>query len=123
MGRARQAASSRILNGQTCKLEETVDLMPRVRDVATPAIANLDNDPDGTMEIVARSDGFTTNGLVAFTWDKTANKYKVMWTAQMPGAASGLKDLNWDGVSIHDLDDDGFPEIIGRGGSVLGSHR
>jgi VCBS repeat protein len=41
-----------------------------------------------------------------------------MWTAPMPGAPSSLKDHNWDGVSIHDLDDDGFPEIIGRGGSV-----
>src|SRR6185369_10626191 len=30
----------RILNGQTCKLEETLDLMPRVRDTATPAIAD-----------------------------------------------------------------------------------
>src|SRR5579859_4071606 len=106
----------RILNGQTCKLEETLDLMPRVRDTATPAIADLDN--NGTMEIVARTDGFTNNGIVAFTWDMAAGRYKVMWTAPMPGAPSGLKDHNWDGVSIHDIDDDGFPEIIGRGGSV-----
>jgi len=106
----------RILNGQTCKLEETIDLMPRVRDTATPAIADLDN--DGTMEIVARTDGFTTNGVVAFTWDAATGRYKVMWVAPMPGAPSSLKDHNWDGVSIHDIDDDGFPEIIGRGGSV-----
>ena len=107
----------RILNGQTCQLKETLDLMPRVRDTATPALADLDN--DGKLEIVTRADGFTTNPVVAFPWDTATARYKVKWTSPSGGAPSGAKDKNWDGVSIHDLDDDGFPEVIGRGGSVF----
>ena len=105
----------RILNGQTCALEETIDVGPRVRDAATPAIADLDG--DGKMEIVTRTNGFATNNkIVAYKWN--GKKFDVMWTSPegVPNPIGG--NGNWDGVSLHDLDDDGLPEIIGRNGEV-----
>jgi hypothetical protein len=105
----------RILNGQTCELEETITVGPRVRDAATPAIADLDR--DGTMEIVARTNGFDTgNQIVAFKWNGT--RYDVMWTSPEGTPSSLGGEGNWDGVSLHDLDDDGLPEVIGRNGEV-----
>jgi hypothetical protein len=102
----------RILNGQTCKQIEVIAAGDPVRDAATPAIADLDG--DGKMEIVARLNGpnGSNGGLVAFQFDGA--KYAVMWTSPNAGTGSPV----WDGVSIHDLDDDGKPEIIGAGGEV-----
>jgi hypothetical protein len=106
----------RILNGQTCALEETIDVGPRVRDAATPAIADLDG--DGKMEIVARTNGFETNNkIVAYKWN--GKKFDLMWTSSPDGVANPIGgNGNWDGVSLHDLDDDGLPEVIGRNGEV-----
>src|SRR5262249_4915950 len=105
----------RILNGQTCELEETILAGPRVRDAATPSIADLDG--AGTMDIVARTNGFATgNRIVAFKWN--GSHYDLMWTSP-EGVASPLGGGgNWDGVSLHDLDDDGRPEVIARSGEV-----
>jgi hypothetical protein len=103
----------RILNGQTCKQIEVISAGMPVRDAATPAIADLDG--DGKMEIVTRLNAAQggNGGLVAFKFNGT--KYDVMWTA--PAAGDPGKQA-WDGISIHDIDDDGKPEIIGRGGEV-----
>jgi len=99
----------RILNGQTCKQIEVIQAGPTILDAATPAIADLDG--DGKLEIVARAN---SGGVVAFKYDGA--KYAQMWVQPMAGPG-GLG--NWDGVSIHDLDNDGKPEIIGMGGVVL----
>jgi hypothetical protein len=101
----------RILNGYTCAEEAAITAGPAVRDAATPAIADLDN--DGTMEIVARENFPNNNKIVAFKWNGTA--FAVMWEAT--GAASTDPGA-WDGISIHDLNDDGFPEVIARYGEV-----
>jgi hypothetical protein len=99
----------RILNGQTCAQIEVIQAGPAIRDAATPALADLD--ADGGLEIVARvNDG----GVVAFKFDGTS--YQQMWV--QPSAGPGGKSA-WDGVSIHDLDDDGKPEIVGSSGVVL----
>ncbi|SRR6266545_344284 len=101
----------RILNGQTCAQEAVINTGPAVRDAATPAIADLDN--DGTMEIVARENFPNNNKIVAFKF--SGGSFKVMWEAT--GAPSA--DLGaWDGVSIHDITNDGFPEVIARYGEV-----
>lgn len=103
----------RILNGQTCQQIEVISAGGPVRDAATPAIADLDG--DGNMDIVARLNAAQggNGGLIAFKFNGT--KYDVMWTA--PAAGDAGKGA-WDGISIHDIDDDGKPEIIGRGGEV-----
>ncbi len=109
----------RILNGQTCVQEEVIPAY--VRGPAAPAIADLDG--DGKVEIVTRTqhwENSTDNGtkLVAFTWDSAAKKFKQYWQADagLPGVDS---NAGWDGVSIHDLDNDGKPEVIARYGSVF----
>ena len=53
------------------------------------------------------------NKIVAFKWNGSA--WAVMWEAT--GAPSTDRGA-WDGVSIHDLNDDGFPEVIARYGEV-----
>jgi hypothetical protein len=99
----------RILNGQTCKQIEVIQDGGLIQDAATPSIADLDG--DGKLEIVAR---MFAGGVAAFKFDGT--KYKQMWT--QASAGPGGKSA-WDGVSIHDLDNDGKPEIIGASGVVL----
>jgi len=103
----------RILNGQTCEQIHVISEGPAVRDAATPAIADLDG--DGGMEIVTRVNATSgaSGGVIAFKWDGV--KYGVMWQSTESDAAT----QRWDGVSIHDINDDGKPEIIGRGGEVL----
>jgi len=94
----------RILNGQTCALLESIyDETDIVRANATAALADLDN--DGTVEIVARGN---VGGAVAFSWDGSA--FVKTWANSTP--AVGGKGQNWDGPSIHDLDDDGLPEVL-----------
>ena len=101
----------RILNGQTCEVVENVD-DPANRIVAAspPAIGDLDG--DGTPEIVAQR---AVSGLVAFSWNAAAQAYETLWVA----TETDLSAVNrWDGPAIHDLDDDGFPEVI-SGGEVF----
>ncbi len=91
----------RIINGRNCDQQATI-AMPAVIASASVAIADLGGDP--TPEIVAaRMDG----GLVAFQLLPTG--WQVMWQT-----ASRFADnlCDWAGPSIHDLDDDGTPEIV-----------
>src|SRR2546423_7392133 len=96
----------RILNGQTCAQVEVISAGPAVRDAATPAIGDLDG--DGKPEIVTRANFPNNNTVVAFTW-KT-DHYDLMWQSQADGSTPGIDA--WDGVSIHDIDNDGLPEVI-----------
>ena len=91
----------RVIDGRTCAQQATIAAPPVIAS-APVAIADLGGDP--TPEIVAaRLDG----GLVAFTL--LPGGWQVMWQTQ-----SRLADdlCDWAGPSIHDLDDDGTPEIV-----------
>jgi hypothetical protein len=99
----------RILRGRDCALIETIGDAASypLRQSAGPALGDLDG--DGKIDIVAR---LNTGGVVAFRWD--GSKYVQMWSgAPAGGDISGFQV--WDGPSIHDLDDDGKPEVLVRG--------
>ncbi|HSN27768.1 MAG TPA: VCBS repeat-containing protein, partial [Kofleriaceae bacterium] len=92
----------RIIDGASCQQQATI-ASPTVVASASVAIADIGG-IDATPEIVAaRSDG----GLVAWTLKPTG--WEVLWQT-----ASTFADTlcDWAGPSIHDLDDDGIPEIL-----------
>ena len=100
----------RVIDGATCTQQATIS-SPTVVASASVAVADLTG--DGVPEIVAVRSG---GGLVAFTLNN--GTWEVLWqTASTFGA--GLCD--WAGPSIHDLDDDGVPEIIFYG-NVYDAH-
>ena len=92
----------RIIDGQTCEQQASI-AMPKIIASASVAIAQLGGD-DAIPEIVAaRQDG----GLVAFTL--RAGAWTILWETTSTFADT-LCD--WAGPSIHDLDDDGKPEVL-----------
>lgn len=92
----------RIIDGRTCEPQATIS-SPTVVASASLALGDLGG-MDTTPEIVgARSDG----GLVA--WEKRTTGWQVMWQTTSTFADT-LCD--WAGPSIHDLDNDGIPEIL-----------
>jgi hypothetical protein len=93
----------RVLDGRTCELLHTID-SPTV--LGSPSIALGDLDSDGRPEIVAAR---TIGGVAAWRWDATDDQFELYWetTSQFGDAL-----CNWAGPSIHDLDDDGQPEVL-----------
>ncbi len=109
----------RIVSGQTCELKASIDAGARAS--ATPALADLDH--DGFIDIVARRNA---GGVVAYRWNEANKAYEHYWT-QTTDIANLQASQAWDGVSVHDLNDDDYPEVIaryrvydGRTGAVLG---
>jgi hypothetical protein len=104
----------RIVNGVDCTLHESISSRAGHRLIAssTPAVADLDN--DGIVEIVTLRE---TTGMIAWKWDAATSKYVEYWnTATIAGQPSSwVSTCRWDSVSIHDLDDDGWPEVINAG--------
>jgi hypothetical protein len=99
----------RIINGQTCELVETVEASSGIIRAASPlALADLNN--DGKIDIVGRKDA---GGLIAFGWDGA--KFAKLWESTGTIAAQP-----WDGPSVHDLNDDGMPEVLVSGEVVNG---
>ncbi len=95
----------RVLNGQTCEQLESIAFPEHpLIGAATPAIGDLDG--DGTPEIVALT---AQTGLVAFKWNAESESHEFFWVASGVGVTGQYR---WDGLSIHDLDDDGNPEVI-----------
>jgi len=91
-----------VIDGRTCAQRATIS-SPSVVGSAPVAIGDLGGD-DATPEIVAARSG---GGLVAFTHKSTG--WQVLWET-----ASTFADqlCDWAGPAIHDLDDDGVPEVI-----------
>ena len=102
----------RVIDGGTCAQQHTLD-MAKVRASSPLAVGDLNL--DGRADVVAQRCG---GGLVAFSYDATAKKFKLLWTSSP--STTGSNSGGWEGPSLHDLDDDGKPEIL-MGGTVWNS--
>jgi len=104
----------RVIDGQTCEQQFS---FPAAEDaVMSPASVSAgDLDGDGRAEIVAVGHA---GGLKAFRFDPVAGTFARIWTSGVCDGAGGRTADNtggpdeWQGPSIHDLDDDGVPELI-----------
>ncbi len=118
----------RVLRGTDCGLEANLGGTDVDGDgvadwtVSSASLAAGDLDGDGSAEIVAHgADGST----LAFT--RKAGVWGLLWKSPadpgIPGAtpcnaANHRCPLGWAGPAIHDIDDDGIPEVI-REGAVI----
>ncbi len=112
----------RVLSGEDCSLEANLGGVDLDSDGATDwtvssaSLAVADLDGDGIAEIVAYgADGST------LAFKKTGTTWGLLWKAPRPASAPWTPcdqarcSLGWAGPSIHDLDDDGSPEVIREG--------
>ncbi len=100
----------RVIRGSDCAQLWTVENV-QVRASSPLAVGDLDG--DGRAEIVAYRCG---GGVVAVRWDGTQKKFVQHWVSN-PSNLGGT-ELLWSGPSIHDLDNDGKPEVL-MGGIVF----
>lgn len=98
----------RIVDGETCAQQYSVadPDNPMIGSV-TPAIGDLDG--DGRPEIVGARQG---GGVIAFRFDSAAKKFSPLFSSY---SAFNASPCHWDSLSLHDLDDDGVPEIVQNG--------
>jgi hypothetical protein len=95
----------RVVNPRTCaQLESIHDPANKMIAATPPAIADLD--ADGVPEIVTHR---ASTGVIAFKWNDAQQKYATWWVAMNTGVVNATR---WDGPSVHDLDNDNFPEVI-----------
>ncbi|HZS39695.1 MAG TPA: VCBS repeat-containing protein [Polyangia bacterium] len=97
----------RVIDGDTCKDQYSVGAASLLIGSVTPAIGDLDG--DGRPDIVAEHIG---GGIAGYKYDATSNSFVPLWTNYSSENATGC---HWDSLSIHDLDDDGKPEILENG--------
>jgi hypothetical protein len=103
----------RIIDGRDCTTEYSLTSQ-LVSNSSPVAIGDLDG--DGRPEIVAYRAG---GGLVAFRYNVGSGSWSVLWTSSnSEGAPYTLSGAGWGGPGIHDLDNDGVPEVL-RGATVF----
>ncbi len=110
----------RVLDGRTCDQQaELTSPADRLVYASNVAIGDLDGAADGRPEIVAASLAApsTAGGLVAFRYDATAGTFVRLWYGRrcdLDGEPRHMPNdfTNNNGPSMHDLDDDGVPEIL-----------
>ncbi len=95
----------RVLDGDSCaQLETIADAENPLIGASAPAIGDLDG--DGFPDIVAQR---AVSGLVAFRWNDVDQRFERLWVSSGSGVSGSTR---WDGPALHDLDDDGVPEVI-----------
>jgi hypothetical protein len=100
----------RVISGVDCSPQFTI-ASPRVLGAAPVSLADLDG--DGRAEIVAARHG---GGVVAFRYDPGTQSFVEAWSPTVY-STYGSGQCWWNGPSVHDVDDDGSPEIL-FGGAV-----
>ncbi|MBU1243120.1 hypothetical protein KKD52_07870 [Myxococcota bacterium] len=101
----------RVLDGRDCTQLYTVGT--QLNGCNTPAIADLDG--DGRPEIVAHNG---LGGVEAFRYDDLTDTWGQLWHGHNAGGTNltyGAQSTGWSGVAVHDLNDDGLPEILSFG--------
>jgi hypothetical protein len=102
----------RIIDGRTCAQQASLELQLTSHS-SPPAVGDLDI--DGRPDVVAFQAG---GGLVAFRYDPGAAAWDVLWRSHLAdGTPHNPTGGGWSGPSIHDLDNDGIPEVL-RGGLI-----
>lgn len=117
---SRDGAILRLLDGRTCQEQVALtDPADRLVYASNFAIGDLDAAPDRRPEIVAAAltGSESAGGLVAFGYDAGAGTLVRRWYGRrcdQPGEPRHIPNdwANNNGPSMHDLDDDGVPEVL-----------
>ena len=115
-GAYQQPGTLRVVRGDDCTQQWSFDdAADATMSPASVAVGDLDG--DGHAEIIAAKHG---GGLLAFRYDAAAKTFTRYWRSGAcingmgppvtPDSTGGSDQ--WSGPSIHDLDDDGKPEIL-----------
>lgn len=115
-----QGGILRLIDGRTCEEQLRVaDSADRLIYAANPSIGDLDLAPDGRPEIVAPSliSNQNAGGLIAFKYNPASHQLDRLWYSRrcdQPGEPRHTPNrwTNNNGPSLHDLDDDGVPEVL-----------
>ncbi|HEX2573760.1 MAG TPA: VCBS repeat-containing protein [Polyangia bacterium] len=98
----------RIIDGATCRDQFSLALpegTPGLIGDTTPAIGDVDG--DGRPDVVAtRQQG----GVAGWRYDPAQKQFVEIWPMSYSDFNGG--ECHWDGLALHDLDDDGRPEIL-----------
>ena len=95
----------RVIDGRNCALQASISTpVP----IAATSVALADLDGDGTPEIIAQKVG---GGLAAWKY-MGPGRFDPLWSS---ASTFNAGVCNWTGPSVHDLDDDGVPEILMEG--------
>ncbi len=106
----------RIINGKDCSQQYSFDAAEdATMSPASVAVGDLDG--DGHAEVIAARHG---GGVIAFRFDPATKTFGTFWRSGTCAGGMGPPSMadttggtdKWSGPSIHDLDDDGKPEII-----------
>lgn len=120
LGSYAQPGVVRVIRGDDCEQQYSIDAAGDAA-LAPSAVAVGDLDGDGHAEIVAPAHG---GGMLAFRYDAPSDQFVRMWRSGSCTGGNRVPDntgsASWSGPSIHDLDDDGSPEII-YGATVYGA--
>lgn len=111
----------RVVSGKDCTQQFTFS-DPADATMSPSSVAVGDLDGDGRAEIVAPAHG---GGLLAFAYDPATKKFARRWRSgtcvngmlTTPDTTGGSD--KWSGPALHDLDDDGKPEVV-YGATVYG---
>ena len=103
----------RIISGEDCTQQFTFsNPADAAMAPASPAVGDIDG--DGRAEIISAAHG---GGVIALRYDTGTSSFSQMWRSAVCVGAMRTPDgtggnNKWSGPSIHDLDNDGSPEII-----------